>query len=352
MKRCFNVFLLIVITFSLVGCSSNEPRGKVHSNDYLALVTNTAGINDNSFNQLAWQGLQKAAKELDFDVEYLESVNEEDFMPNLRYFTACALDMLICIGPEMADKVREIAEIYPDEYYLMMNYTFDEPLKNVLCVEFEDQEAAFMEGFLAAYLTKTGIIGLIGGMECGIIDAFKYGFEAGMHYAAAELNKQVSLCVEYINSFSNKQIAKEVADKMYEEKGADIIFHVAGGAGDGVIESAKEHDKFVIGSDMDQNKMAPKNVISSAIRNIDKVVYDIAKEIKEVDDVKRITGKSRLLGLKENAVGIAPSTKNMVPKELMDKLEKIESDIKNEVIDVPYSEQTFEAYMKKIDRKN
>lgn len=345
MKKVVSSLLLLMIMFSLVGCSNSKSKGEVHSNDYLALVTNTAGINDNSVNQLAWKGLQKASKELGFDVEYLEATDEEDFIPNLRYFTDCALDMLFCIGYEMSDQVREIAEIYPNEYYAMINYTFDEPLDNVLCIEFEDQEAAFLVGYLAASETKTGKMGFIGGIESGIMEAFEYGFEAGMDYAATELNKQVSLVTEYIGSFSDVEAAKEVADKMYNEKEIDIIFHAVGGAGKGVIESAKEHNKFVIGSDMDQNELAPKNVLSSTIRNIDNVIYDIAKEIKEVDEVKQITGKSRLLGLNEDAVGIAPSTKNMVSEELMNKLEKVKSDIKNGIIDVPYTEQTFNDYI-------
>lgn len=352
MKKLLSIIFVLVMVLNLSSCKSSKNddgvvRGQVHENDYIALVTDLSGINDVGDNALAWKGMQRARDELGFDIEYLESFSQDDYRKNIEYFTRCALDMLFCMNFEMASAVEEIAHLYPDECYAMINYTFDKVPQNVLCIEFEDQEGAFVEGYLAAYKTETNKVGVIGSVRSWIIGAYEYGFRAGVAAAAKELGKDITVDVEYVGSFYDEETAKEKANQMYQN-GVDIIFSAFNGVGGkGVEDSAIENNKYFIGVEYSED-MAPKNLLSWTSRDIDKVVFNVAKEIKEVNAVKEITGQSRCLGMADDAVSIAEKTKTMVSEEIMNKLIEVENKIKNKEIDPPWDEDSFEKFMQEI----
>lgn len=353
-KRIFSIFLLLTFIFSLASCNSSQEKKKENlldkKSNYLGLVINSFGGSNNSREQLFLNGLKKAEADLGFKIEYLESNSDEEIKTNIDYFTDCNLDMLFCIGYEMADYLEDIAYSHPDKNYTILNYSFDEKIDNVLCVEFKDNQVAFEAGYLAAQKTQTNRVGFLGNFRSEEIDAFEYGFKAGVDFAAKELNKEIFVDIDYIDSFDDKDLAKKDADKIYES-GADIIYSVVGKSIDGVISSAIEHKNFIIVSEIAQDSLdqrLEKVVLASTVRNIDNVIYDIAKEIKQAKEVSDITGKTKFLGLKEDAVKLLISKNNINSEDLTKKLENIEQGIKKNKIEPPYDEETYEEYIKNI----
>ena len=181
-----------------------------------------------------------------------------------------------------------------------------------------------MVGYVAGRMTETGKVGFVGGISSGLIDQFQYGYEAGVKYAAKELGRDIDISVQYAESFSDAAKGKAIATKMYSD-GCDVIYHAAGGSGTGVIEAAKEADKWVIGVDRDQAYLAPENVLTSALKLVGKAVKEVSIEAMEG---KTIGGQTLTFGLKEDCVGIPEEHGNMADGVYEDTLKVAES-IKN-----------------------
>ncbi len=152
-----------------------------------------------------------------------------------------------------------------------------------------------------------------------------------------DTNPDVEVVHQFANSFTDSAVGKSIALQMYQQ-GADIIFHAAGGVGEGLIEAAKEQNKFAIGVDRDQNYLAPDNVITSAMKRVDEAVYNISKDYK---DGKYAGGETVVYGLAEDGVGIAPTSDKHVPKDILDLVEEQKEKIIKGEIKVPGTEDEF-----------
>ncbi|MBP3932154.1 MAG: BMP family ABC transporter substrate-binding protein, partial [Peptostreptococcaceae bacterium] len=289
----------------LVGCSSsadtNEDTFKI------AMVTDVAGVNDQSFNQSAWEGLQKAEKELGVEVSYRESNQESDYMTNIESLVDEDTDLIVGVGMKLASAVEESAKLYPEQKFVIVEEDLGVEFKNVQSVLFNAQEAAYLVGLVAGKTTKTNDIGFIGGMQIPVIETFQYGFMAGVKAA----NKDANIQVQYANSFTDQAKGKAIANQMYSN-GADIIFIAGGDVGTGAIEAAKEKGKYAIGVDRDQNYLAPDNVITSAIKRVDVGIYETVKSLVGGNFEG---GTTKVYGLDKNGVGIAETTNKNVDQE-------------------------------------
>ncbi len=298
----------IMTTSLLVGCSSNnkEEEGKMT----IAMITDVAGVNDQSFNQSAWEGLQKAEKELGVNVKYLESHQDSDYASNIETLVDEGVDLILGVGMKLAPAIEEGAKLYPEQKFVLVDETLETPLDNVEGILFNSQEASYLVGLIAGKMTKTNNVGFIGGMELPVIDSFKYGFMAG----AKAANPNIEVQAQYANSFTDQAKGKAIANQMYS-KGADILFIAGGDVGTGAIEAAKENNKFAIGVDRDQSDLAPNNVITSSIKRVDTGVFNV---VKELVNGKFAGGTTVVYGLKDGGVGIADTTSNLVPQEIID----------------------------------
>ncbi len=348
-KRILALFVASVMSFSalLTGCgaktetpsgtektSQNEAAAKASK---IAMVTDTGGVNDKSFNQSAWEGMQRAEKELGMKASYIESKQEADFSPNLETLYDAKNDLIWGIGFMMADAVKSAAETNKDAKYAIVDFSYDEKTpSNVIGVVFKAEQPSFLVGYIAGKMSKTGKVGFVGGVKGVVIDGFDYGFRAGVKYA----NKDAQVLVQYADSFNDSAKGKAIANQMYQN-GADIIFHAAGGVGLGVIESAKENKKYVIGVDRDQNNLAPDNVITSAVKRVDNGIYNVTKELKE-GTLKM--GTTISYGLKEGGVDIAPTSDKHVPANILEEVKKLKQDIIDGKINVPFNEKTYNEY--------
>jgi basic membrane protein A len=307
----------------------------------IGMVTDVGGVNDQSFNQSAWEGLQKAKKELGVKASYQESKQDADYPANLETLYDAGNDLIWGIGFKMADAVLKAAKQNPKQKYAIIDYSYgDKTPPNVVGVMFKAEEGAFLAGYIAAKMSKTHTVGFIGGMSVPIIHAFQYGFKAGAKFA----DKKVNVLEQYSESFTDAAKGKAIANQMIS-KGADVVFHAAGAVGDGVIEAAKEENKMAVGVDRDQNYLAPKNVITSSMKRVDSAVFQVTADLK-----KGIFkgGTTVNYGLKDGAVDVAPTTSKMIPAALLAEVTALKKKIADGKIKAPADEKAYAAFAKTL----
>ena len=253
--------LAMVLALGIVGCSKDN---EVVEKDLpkIGLVLSTGGINDQSFNQSAWEdGALKAKEELGVEVTYLESHSDADYIQNIE--TAVEdNDLVIGVGFQLGDAIKEAAKVYPDKQFVTID-SENSNLDNVRAITFDEEEAGYLTGLIAGKTTKTNVIGWIGGMDIPSCSNFYVGYEKG----AKEVNPNIKVLKQFTNSFSDAAKGKVVAQQMINEN-ADIIFTASGGGNVGSLEAIKENNIYAINVDMPGNYLAPQHVLTSALKNV------------------------------------------------------------------------------------
>ena len=325
----------------LVGCGSN---GESASNDEkitVGMITDVGGVNDQSFNQTSWEGLQAVQKELGEDkveVKYLESKQDADYVPNIEQFVDEETDLIIGIGYKLADAIEQAAKNYPEQQFAIVDHSYKNQPENVTSLVFEGNVAGYLVGLVAGKMTETNKVAFIGGMESVVLKEFEVGYIAGVKDA----NPDAEVLVQYANSFSDSALGKSIANAMIS-KGVDIVFPCAGAAGTGAIEAAKEANKMAIGVDKDQNDLAPNNVITSAMKNVNIAVADL---VKALADGTYKAGEVKMSTLATGGVGLAPTTEKNVPAEVLSFVEEKSKEVIDGKIKVPSNEEELKAFNK------
>ena len=335
-KKIATLAMATVVSASLlVGCSGNNESA---SDDKItvAMITAVAGVNDQSFNQSAWEGLQRAEKELGIEVKYLESKQDSDYATNIETLVDEDVDLILGVGMKLSEAIKEGSELYPEQNFVLVDEEID--ASNVKNILFKAEESAYLAGLIAGKTTKTNNVGFIGGMELPVIDTFKYGYMAGVKAA----NPDAKVQAQYANSFTDQAKGKAIANQMYTN-GADIVFTCGGDVGTGAIEAAKENGKYAIGVDRDQSDLAPQNVLTSAIKRVDAGVFET---VKSYVNGTFEGGTTTTYGLEENAVGVPDTTKNLVSQDILDLVEETITKLKNKEITVPKNEEEYNAMFK------
>lgn len=320
--------LILVTGLIVVGQAANMK---------IAMVTDVGGVNDQSFNQSAWEGLKRSEKDFGIKVAYKESKQDADYAPNMETLTDAGYDLIWGIGFLMGDAIKETAEINPDQKFAIIDFSYGpETPKNVACAVFQEEEPSFLVGYIAGKMTKTNKVGFVGGIKFPLIEKFEYGFMAGVKLA----NPEAEVLSQYAESFTDAAKGKAIANNMYQQ-GADIVFHASGGVGDGVIEAAKEKGKWAIGVDKDQNFLAPDNVLTSAMKRVDNAIYDINKRLIAGEFAG---GETVVYNLKNDGVGIAPTSSKHVPAEILKEVDGLVAKIKAGEIVVPATKDAFDKF--------
>ena len=335
LKKLFAVGLTAIMMSSLlVGCSS-----KTESNEdvyKIGMISDTGGVNDESFNQSTCEGLQQAQEKYGKDkvqVKYVESSQEADYTPNIETFVEEDLDLIIGVGYKMAGAIEEASKNYPDVQFAIIDHSYEKQPENVTSLIYEDNTAAYLAGLVAAKKTETNKVAFIGGIKSATLDKFEYGFRAGVKAA----NPNCELTVRYLNSFSDSALAKSVANQMHKD-GVDVIYTAAGAAGTGAIEAAKENNKMAIGVDVDQSPLAPDNIISSTMKNVNVSIVNLVGEILE-DNYQG--GQVIVNTLASGGVGLSDTTKDHVSKDILDYVNEQAGKIKSGEIVVPENEKQY-----------
>ena len=336
-KKLAALSLSVVMSASmLVGCGTTSTEESSPAADIkIGMVADLGGINDESFNQSAWEGLQQAEKDFGIEIKVIESKQASEYLTNMESLIDEDVDMVIGVGYTMKEDIQKQAENYPDKQFVLIDETYDTIPENVTPILFRENEAAYLTGLIAGKMTKTNDLGFIGGIQTPVVSRFEYGYKAGVNAA----NDKANVNVQYAGTFSDAAKGKSIANQMYGN-GSDIILSAAGGTGLGAIESAKEQNKYAIGVDRDQSDLAPENVLTSALKKVNVGVYNTVKELVEG---KLTGGEEKVYGLKEDGVGIPESTKNLVPQDIIDYVNSMIEKVKSGEIKVPATEAEFNA---------
>ena len=317
-----------------------------HSNFKVAMVTDVGGVNDQSFNQSSWEGLQAFRDSHGVQIKFLESKQEADFGVNLDNLADEDTDLIWGVGFLMGDAVLNSARQNPHLLYGIIDYAYDpSDGDNLVGVLFKAEQPSFLVGYVAAHTTETDRIGFIGGIKGNIIDQFEYGYRAGVAYAEKELGKEIIVDIQYADSFSDDTRGKAIASQMYTA-GADVVFHAAGNVGLGLFEAAKEFDRYAIGVDRDQSSAAPEHILTSAMKNVGRAMYLVSEEIIINGKAAEMGGTTVTYGLSEGGVGIPEVS--LVAPEIKAATRDIEALLVDGTLVAPATEQEYEAFLAQL----
>lgn len=334
--RNFAIPVLFLVAAGMLFAGGASTSGSGDQTLSVAMVTDVGGVNDQSFNQSAWEGLERARDELGVRVSYVESTQAADYPRNMETLVDAGSDLIWGIGFLMADTVLEEARVNPGQKYAIIDNAYETTPSNLIGVVFREQEPSFLVGYIAGKMSTTNKIGFVGGIRFALIEKFEYGFRAGVAYA----NPQAEVLVQYADSFTDAARGKAIANQFYQ-LGADIVYHAAGGVGDGVIEAAKEQNRWAIGVDRDQNYLAPDNVLTSAMKRVDNAMFNV---VKDLVDGKWAGGSTIEYGLADGGVDIAPTSNKHVPANILSEVDALKAQIISGAISVPFDADTFAAF--------
>lgn len=312
----------------------------------IGLVLGVGGLGDQGFNDLAHEGVQRAEEELGISFDMAQPDDETQLRQYQSRFAGSTdpeYDLVCCIGYTQASALSEVAPNNPDQDFMIVDATVDEP--NVAGYTFEEHKGAFLIGTIGAHLTTqsfaagggettadTKTLGFVGGTDSFLINKFRAGYEAG----AQDVDSEIEVLASYVGSFSDPSTAKESAKGMYSN-GADIVYPAAGGSGVGVFQAAQEDTRFSFGSDTPKSITQPSyaNVIlGSMIKKTDSAVYEGIEAI--VNDA--FDGSTNVaLGLESEGVGVAWGDQlgSEIPQEVKDAVETKRQAIIDGDIEVP-----------------
>ena len=262
-KKLKTLALVGVLSMGVVGCSSNSPKKEDKAK--ITLVLSTGGVNDQSFNQGAWEGALDAKNEYGVEVSYLESDSDADYVQNIETAIDQDSDLVVGVGFQIGPAIEEASKAYPKQQFAIIDSTYEEIPSNVRPILFDEEQAGYLTGLIAGKTTKNDVIGWIGGMDIPSCSNFYLGYEKG----AKEVNPNVKVLKQFTNSFTDAAKGKVVAQQMITKENADIVFMAAGGGNTGVIEAIKEADNVKgIGVDMPMSYLAKDHIITSALKNV------------------------------------------------------------------------------------
>ena len=300
-------------------------------------ITDTGGIDDKSFNATAWKGITDAQAELGIEAKYLESKEVADYEKNLNAFLEEKCDLIVTVGFLIGDATKAAAEANPDVKFSIVDYNYVPAIANVTGQIFNTDEAAFLAGYLAAGVTKTGKVGTFGGLPIPTVTIFMDGFYKGV----AKYNEVKGTDVKVLGwdpatpdsglfsmSFDDQQKGNELAKSLMDE-GADIIMPVAGPVGLGAAAAIKERgNAYLIGVDSDWFLTSPEYAditLTSVMKLMDATTLQVIKSVLDGTFV----GGDVVGTLANNGVALAPfhDLASLVPAELAAEVEQLKADI-------------------------
>ncbi|WZL81546.1 BMP family protein [Vallitaleaceae bacterium 9-2] len=305
----------------------------------VALVTDTGGIDDKSFNQGTWEGIQKFAEETGAEITYAQSNSDADYIPNLSTFSEEDYDLIVAPGFLFVESMSEVSNNFPEQNYLLIDdVVADRP--NVANAVFAEEQGSFLVGVAAAQATLDAgknSVGFIGGMDFALIQKFEAGFIAGVKEVAPDME----VVVEYVGDFVSTEVAASYASRMYDN-GAYAIYHAAGGAGNGLLKEAKDRrasgeDVWAIGVDKDQyadgvyGDNGESAVLTSMVKRVDVASYNVAEMAMNGEFPG---GETLVFTLENDGVGIPAENPNL-SDEIVALVDEYAGKIKSGEITVP-----------------
>ena len=299
-------------------------------------VTDVGGVDDKGFNQIAFEGAERAASEFGLTAEVLESASDADYETNIQSFIEKDCSLIVTVGFLLGDATAAAAAANPDQQFAIIDVGFEEPIPNVLTLNFATAEPSFLAGYLSAGMTETGKVATYGGINIPPVTVFMDGYANGVAYYNEQKGTDVEVLgwdVEaqdgsFAGNFENLDDGKALAASFADE-GADIIFPVAGPVGLGSSAYAAENEGIrIIGVDNDLTVSNPNEAdvyLTSVLKKIDEAVFAAAEQVV----VNGEAGGAYLGTLENDGVGLASygSQDGDVPQELKDEVEALKAEI-------------------------
>ncbi len=306
------------------GSSSPKSTTAAAAKPFIVLVTDVNQLNDHGFNQLAYQGLKRAQRELGINGAVYQSPSAQAYIPNLAQAARKGAALVISVGFDQANAVAAAAKQFPKTHFAIIDVdqtTLTGKPKNVEGLIFKEQEVGYLAGYLAGLVEKQqggqGTIGSVGGQKQPPVDRYIAGYRAGARAADPGIKLLNAYSQDWVDQAKCKQAALDQI-----AAGASIVFQVAGGCGLGALDAAKEKGVWGIGVDADQSYLG-KEVLTSAMKRVDTSVY---ATIQQVVAGHFAGGTNAVFSLKNDGVGLGKISPK-VPKSDVQKLQQIAKDV-------------------------
>ncbi len=334
-----HIFILLILSLLILAVSSCGSRTEAQKQCQIkvGIVFDIGGKNDRSFNAAAWEGVQRAERDLPICLHDVEPGNPTSIEPAMRAFAERDFDLIIGVGFAQGPIMANVARDYPNIKFAIVDGVIMEedgktPRKNVASLVFREHEGSYLVGMIAAEKSKTGVLGFVGGMDIPLIHRFAKGYEEG----AKSINPNARVVTNFVgvtdSAWNNPGKGKELALSQIE-KGADVIFTAAGNSGLGAFDAVEQYgrnaqgeaNKFVIGVDSNQNGVKPGFVLTSMVKRVDNAVYDVVNEVLN----NKFQGGFHVFGLDKDGVAYAMDehNQNLIPKDVIQKVEEAKAKI-------------------------
>lgn len=322
---------VLLVVCVLAGCGggskkASSPPPSSSKQVRVGLAVDVSGINDRGFNHLAYLGVREAQAQLHTQYRLALANSASDYVPNLTTFAQQGYNLSVAVGYTQIGALDRVATKFPNRKFAIVDVdqtTLPGKPKNVVGLLFREQEVGYLAGYLAGLEEKRmpgpDIIGSIGGQKQPPIDRFIAGYQAG----AKAADPGIATLNGYANdpTFADQAKCKEVALNQIE-RGATVVFQVAGGCGLGVIDAAREKNVWAIGVDSDQAYIDPKHVLTSATKHVDVAVFKVIQSVVN----GTFHGGNKVYGLKDNGVGLGKINPR-VPESEVAAVDKIRQEI-------------------------
>ncbi|HEY8595035.1 MAG TPA: BMP family ABC transporter substrate-binding protein [Devosiaceae bacterium] len=294
-----------------------------------AIIYDLGGKFDKSFNEAAFNGATKWAKDNNSEFGELELQNDAQREQALRQFARRGDSPIVVPGFSWAAALEKVAPEFPNIHFAIIDSVVDQP--NVRSIVFKEQEGSFVVGVIAAMKSETGKVGFVGGMDIPLIHKFACGYEQGVKYITPDATIFENYTGTTPAAWNDPVTAGELAKADFN-RGADVVYAAAGGSGLGVLQAAADMGKYSIGVDSNQNYLHPGSVLTSMVKRVDVAVYNAFQDEKD----GKWTSGIQNLGLKEGGVSAAMDENNasLITDEIKAKVADVQSKIEAGEIDV------------------
>lgn len=293
------------------------------------VVYDLGGKFDKSFNQAAYTGIERFSQETGQKYRDFEIQNDSQREQAMRNFARRKLDPIVVVGFSQSSALEKVAKEFPETRFVIIDSVVELP--NVQSILFKEHEGSFLVGVLASLASKTGKVGFVGGMDIPLIRKFACGYVQGVKYVNDGAEVYQNMTGTTGAAWNDPVRGGELAKSQFD-RGADVVYHAAGGTGVGVLQAAADAGKLGIGVDSNQNGLFPGSVLTSMLKRVDVAVYNTFKEATEGTWKPGVT----VLGLAEGGVGWALDDNNarLISAEMKSAVDKAAADIVSGAIQV------------------
>jgi basic membrane protein A and related proteins len=325
--------VLVLAVAALAGCgggddddAADEAATTTAKTIKVGLITDLGQLNDRGFNQLAFEGLKRAERQLGVEGRVVQSASAADYIPNMTTLARQNFDLIIAVGFAQGEAVSTAAKKWPKTRFAIIDVdqgSLAGKPKNVVGLIFKEEEVGYLAGYLAALTEKRrpgpDVISSVGGMKEPPVDRFIAGYQAGAERAVPG----IEVLNGYSQDWDDQAKCKELALNQIA-RGAGVVFQVAGGCGLGALDAAQDRKVWGVGVDADQSFLGP-HILTSAQKKVDRAVY---LTIQDIIEGRWRAGRNLIFGLKENGVGLG----KVSPKAAQPDLEAVEN-VKREIVE-------------------